>query len=36
MLTGHSFCNHLYDLVNDDVLIVDIETPITREKYENY
>ena len=27
--------NHLYDLTYDEVLIVDPESPITREKYEN-
>ena len=27
---------HLYNLTYDEVLIVDPETPITREKYENY
>lgn len=27
---------HLYSLNYDDVLIVDPETPITREEYENY
>ena len=26
---------HLYDLTYDEVLIVDPETPITREEYEN-
>lgn len=27
---------HLYGLTYDEVLIVDPETPITREEYENY
>lgn len=27
---------HLYDLTYDEVLIIDPETPITREQYENY
>ncbi len=27
---------HLYGLTYDEVLIVDPETPITREEYENF
>lgn len=27
---------HLYDLTYDEVLVVDPETPITREKYESF
>lgn len=27
---------HLYSLNYDEVLIVDLETPITREEYEKY
>lgn len=27
---------HLYDLTYDEVLIVDPETPITREQYDNF
>ena len=27
---------HLYDLTYDEVLIIDPETPITREEYENF
>ena len=27
---------HLYDLTYDEVLIVDPETPITREQYESF
>jgi hypothetical protein len=34
MLNDHSICNHLYDLVYDEVLIVDSETPITLEECE--
>ena len=33
-MNDYSICNHLYDLVYDEVLIVDPETPITREEYE--
>ena len=35
MLNEHSICNHLYGLTYDEILIVDPETPITREEYEN-
>jgi hypothetical protein len=34
MLKGLPICNHIYDFVYDEVLIVDPETPITREEYE--
>lgn len=27
---------HLYDLTYDEVLVVDPETPITREEYESF
>ena len=27
---------HLYNLTYDEVLVIDPETPITREKYDNY
>ena len=34
MMNAHSIFYHLYDFVNDEVLILDPETPITREEYE--
>ena len=34
MLKDLPICNYLYDLVYDEVLIVDSETTITREEYE--
>ena len=29
MMNAHSIFYHLYDFVNDEVLILDLETPIT-------
>lgn len=34
MLKYLPICNHIYDFVYDEVLIVDSETPITLEEYE--
>ena len=34
MLNEHFIFNHLYDFVYDEILIVDSETPITREVYD--
>lgn len=33
--TNRPIVYHLYDLIYDEVLIVDPETPITREEYNN-
>ena len=34
--TIENIISHLYDLTYDEVLIIDPETPITREEYENF
>lgn len=36
MTRRHLLVYHLYGLTHDEVLIVDPETPISREEYEAY